>query len=70
MTTRRLKITEETLKLGTTIYYAGDIKSFPKAEYIRLGWAEDAETGETGVRKPGSNGPLKIDSVVVEVGAS
>lgn len=54
---RRIEITEDELKLGTQIYYKGDIKSFPRAEadeYIRLGWARDAETGETGDRKPGS----------------
>ena len=57
MTTRRIEITEDVLKLGTVTYYKGDIKSFPKAEadeYIRVGWAKDVETGEQGERKPGA----------------
>ena len=57
MELRKLEITEEVLKIGTSTYYEGDIKSFPKAEadeYIRLGWAKCVETGETGERKPGA----------------
>lgn len=68
MELRRIEITERVLKLGHNIYYAGDVKSFPKAEadeYIRLGWAKDAETGETGERKPGAV-KLRPDAVVQE----
>jgi hypothetical protein len=57
MDIRKIEITEEKLLLGTQTYYAGDIKSFPKAEadeYIRVGWAKCVETGEQGDRKPGS----------------
>lgn len=57
MDTRRIEITEDDLKDGIETYYAGDIKSFPKAKadlFIRMGWARDVETGETGERKPGA----------------
>jgi hypothetical protein len=67
---RKIEITEEVLKLGTVTYYAGDIKSFPKAEadeYIRLGWAKCCETGETGERKPGAE-PINVQSVLQTVG--
>ena len=53
---RKLKIVSEVLKLGTQEYYKDDVKSFPDeeaAEYVRLGWAQDVETGELGERKPG-----------------
>jgi hypothetical protein len=56
MDIRKLEITEKELKLGTQIYYEGDIKSFPKAEadeYVRMGWAKCVETGEENERKPG-----------------
>lgn len=65
MELRRLEITEDILKVGTQTYYAGDVKSFPKNEadeYIRLGWAKDVETGETGERKPGA-ASLNIDGI-------
>ena len=70
MDLRKIEITEATLKLGAVTYYAGDVKSFPAAEaaeYIRLGWAKDAETGETGERKPGGQ-PLRVDPVTLAVG--
>lgn len=57
MELRKLEITEDVLKIGTQTYYAGDIKSFEKAEadeYVRLGWAKCVETGETGERTPGA----------------
>lgn len=66
MSIRRLEITEETLKIGTEVYYRGDIKSFPKAEadeYVRMGWAKDIETGEIGERVPGAR-PINVQSVV------
>lgn len=69
MELRKIEITEESLKLGTQAYYAGDVKSFPKAEadeYIRLGWAKCVETGETGERKPGAT-KLQLDSVSLSV---
>jgi hypothetical protein len=56
MDLRKIEITEAELKLGTNTYYAGDIKSFPKAEadeYIRVGWAKCVETGEQNERTPG-----------------
>jgi len=65
MEIRRIEITEDELKLGMQTYYAGDVKSFPKAEadrYIELGWAKCVETGEQGERKPGSE-RLAIDDV-------
>ena len=64
MELRKIEFTEEAVKLGTQTYYAGDVKSFPKAEadeYIRLGWAKDPETGEQGERKPGAT-KLNLDS--------
>lgn len=69
MELRKIEITEESLKLGSQTYYAGDVKSFPKAEadeYIRLGWAKCVETGKTGERKPGA-AKLNIDSVYLSV---
>lgn len=57
MELRKIEFTEEKVLLGTAVYYAGDVKSFPAdeaAEYIRLGWAKCCETGEQGERKPGS----------------
>lgn len=66
---RRIEIVSEELKIGTQIYYAGDVKSFPKAEadeYIRVGWAKCVETGEVGERKPGAQ-PIGVDSVSIEV---
>lgn len=62
---RRIEITEEVLKDGYETYYAGDIKSFPKAkadQWVELGWAKDVETGEQGDRKPGA-APIKPDTV-------
>ena len=35
MEIRRIEITEDELKLGMQTYYAGDVKSFPKAEADR-----------------------------------
>lgn len=57
MAIRKIEFVEESVKVGTAVYYAGDVKSFPKEEadeYIRVGWAKDPETGEQGDRKPGS----------------
>lgn len=65
MELRKIEITEDKLLLGTQTYYAGDVKSFPKAEadeYIRLGWAKCCETGETGERKPGAQA-INVQSV-------
>lgn len=62
---RRVEFTE-TVKIGTDTYQAGDRRSFPApeaAEYIRLGWAKDPETGETGERTPGAQ-RLRVDPVV------
>lgn len=67
---RRIEFTE-TVKLGTETYEEGDRKSFPVEEasrYINLGWAKDPDTGEQGERKPGSNGPIVPDNVVMKVG--
>lgn len=67
MELRRLEITEERLLDGTVEYFAGDVKSFPKAkadEWVRLGWAKDVETGEQNERTPGANGPISPDAVV------
>jgi hypothetical protein len=69
MELRKIEFTEEAVKLGAQTYYAGDVKSFPKAEadeYIRLGWAKDVETGEQGERVPGAT-KLHIDSVSVSL---
>ncbi len=65
MELRKIEITEVELKLGTNTYYAGDVKSFPKAEadeYIRVGWAKCCETGEQVERKPGAQ-QLNIDAL-------
>jgi len=51
--------------MGGVEYLDGDRKSFPKEEadeYIRLGWAKDPETGETGERVPGSQ-RLRVNPV-------
>lgn len=53
---RRVEITEDVLKDGTTTYHNGDIVSVDNekaAQWIALGWARDPETGEQGERKPG-----------------
>lgn len=66
---RRIEITEEVCHLADgNVYYQGDVKSFPKAEadeYIRLGWAKDAVTGETGERTPGAQ-VLHVHNLVQE----
>jgi len=62
---RRIEFTE-TVKIGPDSYEAGDRRSFADAEaseYIRLGWAKDPDTGETGDRTPGSQ-RLRVDPVV------
>jgi len=69
MDLRRVEITEEKLRVGRETYYAGDVKSFPKAqadEFVELGWARDVETGEQGDRKPGA-APIKPDVVISRV---
>ncbi|MGB0846968.1 MAG: hypothetical protein ACPGSM_09585 [Thiolinea sp.] len=69
MELRKIEITEDTLKIGTQTYYAGDIKSFPKDEadeYIRLGWAKCCETGDQGERKPGSQ-QINVSNVSQQV---
>ena len=69
MELRKIEITEDKLLLGANTYYAGDVKSFPKAEadeYIRLGWAKCCETGETGERKPGAQS-INVQSVTQTV---
>jgi hypothetical protein len=66
---RRIEFTEESVKIGTETYYAGDVKSFPKneaGEYIRVGWAKCVETGEQGERKPGAQ-TISVQSVVQQV---
>ncbi len=70
MELRKIEITEEKLLLGANTYYAGDVKSFPKAEadeYIRLGWAKDVETGETGERIPGAQ-TINVQAVTQRIG--
>lgn len=65
---RKVEFTE-TVRMGGTEYLEGDRKSFPKEEadeYIRLGWAKDPETGETGERVPGSQ-RLRVNSVIQKV---
>jgi len=67
---RRIEIVEEVCHLHDgQVYHKGDVHSFPTEwsdEYIRLGWAKDHETGETGTREPGAQA-LHIDNVVQDV---
>lgn len=54
---RRVEITEAVLRDGPEDYHQGDVTTIDDAkaaEWIRLGWAKDAATGETGERKPGA----------------
>lgn len=64
--TIRIRWTETSLKIGTESRIAGDEDRVSQEEYdeycLRLGWAENAESGETGIRKPGSQ-RLQINSV-------
>jgi len=71
MSTRRIEWTEM-VRIHDGEHQPGDRTTYPKAEadqYIGLGWAKCVETGETGERKPGANGPLSVDKVTQEVGA-
>ena len=64
---RRIEFTE-TVKIGTDSYESGDRRSFQDneaAEYIRLGWAKDPETGEQGERVPGAQ-KLNVHPVVLQ----
>lgn len=72
MDMRKIEFTEDKVLIGSMAYYAGDVKSFPKAEadeYIRVGWAKCCETGEQGERKPGAQS-ISVDSVVQSVGTT
>lgn len=69
MGVRRIEFVEAEVKIGTQVYYAGDIKSFPEqeaGEYIRVGWAKDVETGEQGDRKPGAQS-ISVENVVTKI---
>ena len=71
----RIKITEETIKLNI----GGNLAVFHKDDEVTVdedvglaclthGWATDLDGGvESGVRKPGSNGPLEIQNVTTEI---
>lgn len=66
METRRVEITEERLKLGRQDFVKGDVKTFDKDigdMIVDNGWGKDADTGETGDRKPGAK-KLKVDGIV------
>ena len=58
MPDRMIEIVEEGgVRLGADHMKPGERRWLPAdlaAEFIRLGWAKDAETGEVGVRVPGA----------------
>ena len=61
MSTRRVTWLEDVKLRGGRNRTEGDTTTEPAedaARYIDNGWAQDAETGETGERKPGANGPI------------
>ena len=65
MTTRKIEITEN-FKHGRDAFNEGEIRVLPAeiaGEFIRLGWAKDAVTGEQGERKPGQQA-LQVDDFV------
>ena len=56
----------EAVRLGDDQFEPGDSLSFDKAlagQYISMGWAKCAETGETGDRVPGAQ-PIQVQPVV------
>ena len=61
----------EPVLIGAVRYEQGDRKSFADDEadeYVRLGWATDVLTGETGERVPGSQpSRLQVDNIVTVV---
>jgi len=63
MEMRRIEVTEEGGFLdGAVKREFGDVfSSLMGGEYIRLGWAKDFETGETGERKIGVQN-LQVDN--------
>ena len=67
MTTRKIEITEPGgFKHGRDSFNEGEIRVLPAeiaGEFIRLGCAKDAVTGETGERKPGQQ-KLQVDDFV------
>jgi len=72
MTTRKIEITEPGGFLhGRDRFNEGEVRVLDAAlagEFIRLGWAKDADTGETGERKPGQQ-KLQVDDAVQVMGA-
>lgn len=72
MSTRKIEITEPGgFKHGRDSFNEGEIRVIDEAlagEFIRLGWARDAVTGETGERKPGQQA-LQVDDVIVRASA-
>jgi len=70
MEMRQVEITEEKLLDGKEVRYAGDRITMPKVkadEWIRLGWAKDPVTGETGERVAGSR-PIQVHDSIQVVG--
>lgn len=70
-TTRKLEVTEPGGFLhGRDKYFEGDIRVVEEpwaSEFIRLGWAKDAATGEQGVRTPGAQ-VLEVQDTVQTIG--
>ena len=63
---KQVEFVEEKVLIGSTVYFAGDRKSFPEEEaslYISVGWAKDVKTGECGVRVPGPT-PISVDNAL------
>lgn len=57
---KRIKITEDRLRIGSTTYHKHDVRTLDddEADYlINMGWAKDVVTGETGQR---STAPVEI----------
>ena len=67
MTTRKIEITEPGGFLhGSDRFNEGEIRIVEEpwaSEFIRLGWAKCADTGETGERKPGHQALQVHDTV-------
>lgn len=72
MTTRKIEITEPGGFLhGRDRFNEGEVRVLSAelaGEFIRLGWAKDADTGETGERKPGQQA-LQVHDAVLALGA-
>ena len=72
MTQRKLEITEPGgFMHGRDRYVQGEVRFVEEpmaTEFVRLGWAKDADTGEQGTRTPGAQS-LHVDDQYVTTNA-